>query len=64
MYLLDTTVISELRKAGQADPNVRKWSQTLPAASLYLSVISIPELEIGVLLLERSDRKQGDILRA
>lgn len=63
MYLLDTNVVSELRKADKADPNVRKWSQTLPAGSLYLSVISILELEIGVLLVERRDQKQGIILR-
>lgn len=64
MYLLDTNVVSELRKADKADQRVRNWSQTLPAASLYLSVISILELEIGVLLIERRDRKQGQILRS
>jgi predicted nucleic acid-binding protein len=64
MYLLDTNVVSELRKAKKAHPGVREWARTLPAASLYLSVISILELEIGVLLIERRDRKQGGILRA
>lgn len=64
MYLLDTNVVSELRKAKKAHPGVRMWARTLPAASLYLSVISILELEIGVLLIERRDPKQGGILRA
>lgn len=64
MYLLDTNVVSELRRAKKADPRVRAWAQTLPAANLYLSVISILELEMGVLLMERRDRKQGRILRA
>jgi predicted nucleic acid-binding protein len=64
MYLLDTNVISELRKAKKAHPNVRKWAQLLPAASLYISVISVLELEIGILLIERRDKKQGAILRA
>lgn len=64
MYLLDTNVVSELRKAQKAHPGVRTWAQSLPAASLYLSAISILELEIGVLLLERRDKKQGGILRA
>ena len=64
MYLLDTNIVSELRRARKAHPNVRTWAQTLPAANLYLSVISILELEIGVLLMERRDRKQGGILRA
>jgi toxin FitB len=63
MYILDTNVVSELRKAKKAHQNVKKWAQTLPAASLYLSAISILELEIGILLIERRDREQGAILR-
>jgi hypothetical protein len=64
MYLLDTNLVSELRKAKKADRGVRTWAQAIPASSLYLSAISILELEIGILLLERRDRKQGAILRA
>ena len=64
MYLLDTNVVSELRKAKKADRGVRLWAQALPAASLYLSAVSILELEIGILLIERRDRKQGAVLRA
>lgn len=64
MFLLDTNVVSELRKARKAHPGVRKWAHALPAAGFYLSVISILELEIGVLLMERRDPKQGGILRA
>lgn len=65
MYLLDTNVISELRKApaGRADPNVVKWAADVPAAMLFLSVISMLELELGVLLLERRDVRQGAVLR-
>ena len=64
MFLLDTNVVSELRKARKAHPGVRMWAQAVPAAGLYVSVISILELEIGILLMERRDRKQGGILRA
>jgi len=64
MYILDTNVVSELRKGKKADRNVRAWAKEIPAASLYLSAISILELEIGILLLERRDQKQGAILRA
>lgn len=64
MYLLDTNVVSELRKAQKSHPSVRMWAQAMPAGSLYLSVISVLELEIGVLLVERRDRKQGRILRS
>jgi hypothetical protein len=64
MYILDTNVISELRKGSKAQRSVRAWAQTLPAADLYLSVVSILELEIGTLLVHRRDPKQGAILRA
>jgi predicted nucleic acid-binding protein len=66
MFLLDTNVISELRKAraGKADRNVAAWVRTVPAASLFLSVIVIQELEIGTLLAERRDPAKGAILRA
>lgn len=64
MYLLDTNVISELRKAKKAHRSVRTWARGLPAASLYISAISILELEIGILLVERRDPRQGTILRA
>jgi toxin FitB len=64
MYILDTNVVSELRKAKKADQNVTKWAQPLPSATLYISVISLLELEIGILLMERRDKEQGAILRA
>jgi toxin FitB len=64
MFILDTNVVSELRKGTKADRNVRTWAHALPAASLYLSAISILELEIGILLTERRDQKQGAVLRA
>jgi len=65
MYLLDTDVVSELRKArsGKADPNVVAWSATAPVGGLYVSAITILELEIGVLRLERRDLPQSLVLR-
>ncbi len=65
-YLLDTNVVTELRKAkaGKADPAVAAWAATVPAASLFLSVVTVQELEIGVLLVERRDAPQGRVLRA
>lgn len=52
MYLLDTHVISELRKAksGKADKNVAAWANSVSAASLYLSVITVLELEVSAIL--------------
>jgi toxin FitB len=64
MYILDTNVISELRKGKKAQRSVRMWAQSLPATSFYLSVVSVLELEIGTLLVERRDPKHGAILRA
>ena len=64
MYILDTSVVSELRKARKTHPNVKKWAQPLPSASLYISAISLLELEIGILLVARRDKEQGAVLRA
>lgn len=66
MYLLDTNVISELRKVrpGKADPQVVQWTRSVDAAHMFLSAISIYELEKGVLLAERRDPPQGAIFRA
>jgi predicted nucleic acid-binding protein len=65
MYLLDTNVVSELRKApaGKADPNVIKWASNTHPEMLYLSVITVLELEMGILLMERRDQHQGSLLR-
>ena len=66
MYLLDTNVVSELRKAksGKADKNVEAWANSVSASGLYLSVIAVLELETGILLVERRDNAQGAILRS
>jgi predicted nucleic acid-binding protein len=50
VFLLDTNVVSELRKAkpGKADRNVVAWASGVPASSLFVSAITIPELELGV----------------
>ncbi len=65
MYLLDTNVISELRKAnsGKADKHVIAWAEGVPAISLYLSAMSVLELETGIRLIERRDPLQGARLR-
>jgi predicted nucleic acid-binding protein len=66
MYLLDTNVVSELRKGktGKVDRNVSAWAKGVSVPTLFLSAISILELEIGILLIERRDRSQGAILRS
>jgi predicted nucleic acid-binding protein len=65
MFLLDTNVISELRKAGdgKADANVVTWLAGVDASSLYVSAVTLLELELGVLRMERRDVQQGARLR-
>lgn len=65
MYLLDTVVVSELRRArsGRTHPGVAAWAEATPAAELFVSVITLQEIEIGVLLMERRDDVQGTVLR-
>ncbi|MDP9429747.1 MAG: type II toxin-antitoxin system VapC family toxin [Actinomycetota bacterium] len=63
-YLLDTNVISELRKpAGRAAPNVRAWAQQQSTHELSISVITVMEIEIGIARMERRDPAQGEVLR-
>ena len=65
MFVLDTNVVSELRKVrqGKADPQVAAWSDSVDAGALHVSAITILELETGVLQIERRDPKQGARLR-
>lgn len=64
MYLLDTNVVSELRagKARQSEA-VRAWAATVDAQRLYLSAVTVMELDIGVRRIERRDDHQGRLLR-
>ena len=66
MFLLDTNVVSELRKIGdgRANDRVTAWVSERDAASFYVSALTLMELEIGILLKERRDRVQGARLRA
>ena len=57
MYLLDTNVVSELRKAasGKADANVAAWASRVDASELFISAITVMEIEMGVMRIERRD---------
>ncbi len=65
MYLLDTNVVFELRKVrlGSADHGVVAFADSTDATALFVSAITVMELELGVLLIERRDAAQGAILR-
>lgn len=63
-YLVDTNVWSELRNRGRSDVQVRARAQSVRETELYLSVVTVFEIERGVLLMERRDARQGARLRA
>jgi len=65
MFLIDTNVISEIRKAGskKADVNVIAWASSVDVSEMFLSSITIMELETGILLAARKDKRKGDILK-
>ena len=64
MLVLDTNVLSELRRPDRADPKVAAWARATQIEDLYLSAITILEIELGALSVERRDRAQGRVLRS
>ena len=62
MFVLDTNVVSELGD-GRADARVIAWISGQDAASFYISALTLMELEIGILRIERRDAGQGERLR-
>jgi len=62
-FLLDTNVVSELRKPS-ADAGVVTWAAQLARRDAYLSVVTIREIEAGIILVERRDERQGAVLRS
>ena len=63
MYLLDTNILSEMRRRSRMDPKVAAWAVSVRPGDLYLSVITILEIEIGAQRMARKDASQGAILR-
>jgi toxin FitB len=64
MYLLDTNVLSELRRRDRTNPAFAAWADAVHPADLFLSAITILEIEAGTLMLQRRDQAQGAMLRA
>lgn len=66
MFILDTNVVSELRmaKAGKANLNVTAWARSTVPGALFISAITVLELELGVLQVARRDPAQGGLLRS
>ena len=64
MFVLDTNVVSQLRRPEKADRKVLAWASMTPLASIFLSVITLLELELGALSIARKDEAQGRVLRS
>ena len=62
IYLLDINVISELRKGYKADPHVIAWAASVEASLLFVSVVSIEEIELGIRSLCRKDEASGNLM--
>jgi predicted nucleic acid-binding protein len=63
VYLLDTNVLSELRRRERTHPRVAAWADSTHPADLFLSAITILEIEAGMLMVQRRDPTQGEMLR-
>jgi predicted nucleic acid-binding protein len=65
MFVLDTNVVSELRRIGigRATASVVRWTIDHDLSDACVSAVTIKELELGVLLMERKDPAQGLVLR-
>jgi predicted nucleic acid-binding protein len=62
MYLLDTNVVSELRKGDRADQRVTAWASGLDIGVMYLSVMSLLEIRLGILSVRRKDETRANRL--
>jgi predicted nucleic acid-binding protein len=65
MYLLDTDIVMELRnaKTGGADPGLVAWAAGASRASLFISAVTLLDLETAVVRLQRKDKVAGLALR-
>ena len=61
MYLLDTNIISELKKldSGKIHPQVQRWAYSINLMQTKISVVSIIEIRTGILSLARKDQAQA-----
>ena len=62
-YLIDTNVISELRKGPRCHPQVRAWRQRVAYEETFLSVITFGELRRGIEKLRLREPSGADVLR-
>lgn len=61
-YLLDSNIVSELRKRDRADAGVRQWLAGVDDSELFLSVLTVGELRRGIESIHRRDRARALVL--
>jgi predicted nucleic acid-binding protein len=61
-FLLDTNVVSELRKRERCAPKVNAWAQSIEPNQAFLSVLVVGELVRGAISKQRADRAAADAL--
>lgn len=59
-FLLDTNVISEIRKRDRAHPSVKRWVTATPVKEMGTSVVVLAEIRRGIELKRRNDVKQAE----
>lgn len=62
-FVLDTNVLSELRRSDKANAKVMAWASSVPITNIFLSVITSLEIEVSASSIERRDEAQVKILR-
>ena len=65
MYLLDTNIVSEIRKIqqGKANAHLTAWIKQIPINQMHISALTLLELEKGIMQIEHKDEPQGAMLR-
>jgi toxin FitB len=63
-YLVDTNVVSELRRGRRCDPGVAAFFSEVSAADLYLSALTVGEIRKGIENIRRRDKRTAELLEA
>ena len=63
-YLIDTNVISEIRKGSRCNPGVKSWLAEAFSAEVYLSVLTLGEIRKGIENVRRRDKPTADALES
>lgn len=61
-YLVDTNVVSELRKGHRCDPGVAAWFAEISASDIYLSALTVGEIRKGIESIRRRDERTAEAL--